>query len=40
MFSKCTDDGIRSEATQFIKKFGSYSQVDEAGLKKLYDMFK
>lgn len=40
MFSKCTDEGIRSEATQFIKKFGSYSQVDEAGLKKLYDMFK
>lgn len=39
-FKECTDPGIKAEVRSVISQYGKLNDVDEDGLKKLYDMMK
>lgn len=40
MFKECEDADLKSEVKAIIKPFGKLSDVDEEGLKKIYDILK
>lgn len=40
MFKECSDPTVKADVRDVIKSYGKLADVDEAGLKKLYDMMK
>ena len=40
MFKKCSDADIKTEVKGIISKYGKLNDVDEDGLKKIYDVLK
>lgn len=40
MFKECTDKDIKADVKKVITEYGKLNDVDEEGLKKIYDMMK
>ena len=40
MFKKCTDKELKAKVKEVISEYGKLNDVDEDGLKKIYDMMK
>lgn len=40
MFKECTDKDVKADVKKVITEYGKLNDVDEEGLKKIYDMMK
>ena len=40
MFKECTDKDVKANVKKVITEYGKLNDVDEEGLKKIYDMMK